>query len=82
MFLSQPLSFIYVPCQILPKMIHNYFLSLLGAGLRVDEGSSPYCTEDDLVKFWDGKTVTIHAFDRFRDLEELHGKEGRKYMKP
>ncbi|PNF37733.1 hypothetical protein B7P43_G11459, partial [Cryptotermes secundus] len=47
-------------------------------GLRVNEGSSPYCTEDELVKFWDGKSVTVPAFDRFRDVEELHGKEGRE----
>jgi hypothetical protein len=80
MFLSKLLSFIFVPCQIFPKMIHNYSLSLLGAGLRVDEGTSPYCTEDELVKFWDGKTVTVPAFDIFRDVEELHAKHGRKYV--
>jgi hypothetical protein len=60
-------------------MVHNYSLSLHGAALQIDEGSSPYCTEDEVVKFWDGKTVP--AFDRFRDVEELHAKEGSKYVK-
>jgi hypothetical protein len=61
-------------------MIHNYSLSLL-VGLRVNEGSSPYCTEDEIFEFWDGKTIRVPAFDRFRDMEELHAKERSKYMK-
>jgi hypothetical protein len=48
----------------------------------VNEGDSPYCTEDELVTLWGGKMATILAFDRFRDVEELHAKERSEYTKP
>jgi hypothetical protein len=49
---------------------------LTDVGQAGNEGSSPYCTEEELVEFWDGRTVP--AFDRLQDVEELHAKRRSK----